>query len=254
MGRRIEDYFRKYQSQQAHLDAILKSLYLGQDVLRKDNAALEEEKIEVWQLMERLAHLLYVTQGIDRALSQQVDGLALQNPEKARVLQEELLFAIRQKVQDLLTQQAVSIQGYLAMDLIRRNNLELIKGIERASTTTISALRTAVITAQAVTNQRLVLDQVSALRDTTGRLIEGTSALMREQAGRIHAQASQPVIDLAPLKSAFDNIYATLDQVKTFKLEALDQMQASIDVLAQEIEKSQSHLQHIRLTDPTRNG
>ena len=178
-------------------------------------------------------------------MSQALDELAPQDPEKARILREELLFAIRQKVQDLLTQQAVSIQGYLAMDLVRRNNLELIKGIERAATTTLSALRTAVITAQAVTHQRLVLDQVSALRDTTGQLIEGTSMLMREQAARIHQQAGQPLIDLDRLKAAFGNIYATLDQVKTFKLDALDQMQSSIDALSQEIEKSQIHLRHL---------
>lgn len=244
-GRRLEDYFRKYQSQQSHFDAILHSLYQGQDVLRKDNAALEEEKLEAWQLMERLAQWLYITRGIDRALSGALDELAPQDPEKARILREELLFAIRQKVQDLLTQQAVSIQGYLAMDLVRRNNLELIKGIERAATTTLSALRTAVITAQAVTHQRLVLDQVSALRDTTGQLIEGTSMLMREQAARIHQQAGQPLIDLDRLKAAFGNIYATLDQVKTFKLDALDQMQSSIDALSQEIEKSQIHLRHL---------
>ncbi len=34
--------------------------------------------------------------------------------------------------QDLLTQLAVSVQGYLALDLIRRNNVELIKGVDRA--------------------------------------------------------------------------------------------------------------------------
>jgi uncharacterized protein YaaN involved in tellurite resistance len=61
-----------------------------------------------------------------------------QDPEKARVVREEMLFYLRQKVQDLQTQLAVSIQGYLALDVVRKNNLELIKGVDRASTTTIS--------------------------------------------------------------------------------------------------------------------
>ena len=78
-----------------------------------------------------------------------------------------MLFSVRQKHQDLLTQLAVSVQGYLALDVIRRNNLELIKGVDRATTTTVSALRTAVIVAQALADQKLVLDQITALNTTT---------------------------------------------------------------------------------------
>ena len=78
-----------------------------------------------------------------------------------------MLFSVRQKHQDLLTQLAVSVQGYLALDLIRRNNVELIKGVQRATTTTVSALRTAVIVAQALADQKLVLDQITALNTTT---------------------------------------------------------------------------------------
>ncbi len=44
-----------------------------------------------------------------------------------------------------MTQLAVAVQGYMALDLIRRNNLELIRGVDRAQTTTVAALRTAVI-------------------------------------------------------------------------------------------------------------
>ena len=38
----------------------------------------------------------------------------------------------------------------LALDLVRRNNVELVKGVDRAQTTTVSALRTAVVVAQAI--------------------------------------------------------------------------------------------------------
>ena len=55
------------------------------------------------------------------------------DPERAKVLKEDMLFSIRQKHQDLLTQLAVSVQGYLALDVIRRNNLELIKGVSLES-------------------------------------------------------------------------------------------------------------------------
>lgn len=172
--------------------------------------------------------------------------MELTNAEKARVIREELLFYVRQKVQDLLTQQAVSIQGYLALDMVRKNNMELIKGVDRASTTTVSALRTAIIVAQALANQRLVLDQINALNTTTGNLIESTSAMMKGQTAEINKQASSATVDLQKLQSAFNNIYATMDMLSEYKLQALTSMQQSVDALSSEIERSQKYLDRVR--------
>src|ERR1700739_4781328 len=108
------------------------------------------------------------------------------DPDKAKSLQEDGLFYVRQKVQDLLTELAVSAQGYMALDMIRQNNLELIKGVDRATTTTVSALRTAVIVAQALNNQKLVLDQINAPNTTTSNLIESTSEMLKQQSGQAY--------------------------------------------------------------------
>src|SRR6476469_2847127 len=99
-----------------------------------------------------------------------------------------------------MTQLAVSVQGYLALDLIRRNNVELIKGVDRAKTTTVSALRTAVIVAQALSDQKLVLDQITALNSTTGNLIESTSQMLRQQSTAISEQAASSTVDLQKLQ------------------------------------------------------
>ena len=122
-----------------------------------------------------------------------------------------MLFYVRQKHQDLLTQLAVSIQGYLAIDLVRKNNLELIKGVDRATTTTIAALRTAVIVAQALANQKLVLDQITALNTTTSNLIESTSELLATQSVDINKQAASATVGIESLQAAFANIYQSMD-------------------------------------------
>jgi uncharacterized protein YaaN involved in tellurite resistance len=162
------------------------------------------------------------------------------------VLREDMLFYVRQKVQDLLVQLAVSVQGYLALDVIRKNNIELIKGVDRATTTTVSALRTAVVVAQALADQKLVLDQITALNTTTSNLIESTSKLLREQSGTINQQASSATIDLGKLQTAFANIYATMDEIDTFKLKALDSMAKTVTALSAELEKSQAYVDRVR--------
>ena len=181
-GDRITDYFRKYQSAQSHLNGILHSLQSGQDELQKDNVALNLEKKALWESMGRLNQYVYVAERLDARLAAQVATLDTTDPEKAKALREDVLFYVRQKHQDL-TQLAVSIQNYLAIDIIIKNNIELIKGVDRATTTTVSALRTAVIVAQALNNHQLVLDQITALNTTTSGLIERTSELLKTNLG-----------------------------------------------------------------------
>ena len=231
------------------LNAIIDSLKRGKDELLRDNAAIEQEKANLWGLMERLEKYIHIGKKLDAALDAKAAQLDASDPEKARVVREDMLFYARQKVTDLLTQMAVNVQGYLALDLVRKNNLELAKGVDRATTTTVSALRTAVIVAQALANQKLVLDQITALNTTTGNLIAGTSELLREQSGKIHEQAAGSTIDIARLQQAFGNIYQTMDAMADFKVKALASMQTTVDTLSQEVDKSRAYLEKSRRED-----
>ena len=248
-GDKIVDYFRKYQAAQSHLNGILHSLQSGQDELAKDNVALNMEKQNLWATMGRLNAYVYVAERLDAKLSATIAELELADPERAKGLSNDVLFYVRQKHQDLLTQLAVSIQSYLAIDIIIKNNIELIKGVDRASTTTVAALRTAVIVAQALSNQKLVLDQITALNTTTSDLIQRTSEMMRDNSARIQQQAASATLGLPQLQAAFANIYATMDSIDTFKLQALDTMAATIGTLETEVAKSREYLDRVSQTD-----
>ncbi len=248
-GDRITDYFRKYQSAQSHLNGILHSLRNGQDELQRDNVALNLEKQQLWDSMGRLNQYVYIAERLDAKLAAQIATLDASDPAKAKALREDVLFYVRQKHQDLLTQLAVSIQNYLAIDIVIKNNIELIKGVDRATTTTISALRTAVIVAQALGNQQLVLDQITALNTTTSGLIERTSEMLKDNSIRIQEQAASATIGLPQLQRAFQNIYATMDAIDTFKVQALDNMAATIGTLEGEVAKSRSYLDRVQRAD-----
>jgi uncharacterized protein YaaN involved in tellurite resistance len=248
-GDKLRDYFDKYRSSQHQIDSIITSLYHGQDELQRDNAAIEQEKVNLWTTMGRLRQYAYLAQSLDEALTARVAAIEQSDPERAKVLKEDMLFSVRQKHQDLLTQLAVSVQGYLALDVIRRNNNELIKGVQRATTTTVSALRTAVIVAQALADQKLVLDQITALNTTTSNLIESTSEMLRQQSTDINEQAASATIELSKLQAAFNNIYATMDEIDTFKLKALDTMQQTVTALSSEIDKSQAYIDRVRANE-----
>ncbi|GAA1718487.1 toxic anion resistance protein [Propioniferax innocua] len=248
-GDRITDYFRKYQSAQSHLNGLLHSLQNGKDELTKDNIALNMEKKNLWASMGRLNQYIYIAERLDAKLSAQIQELEITDPEKADSLSKDVLFYVRQKHQDLLTQLAVSIQSYLAIDIIIKNNLELIKGVDRASTTTISALRTAIIVSQALTNQQMVLDQITALNTTTSKLIENTSVMLKDNSARIQQQAADATLGLPELQNAFANIYETMDSIDTFKEQALDSMAQTVGVLQHEVDKSKTYLDRVSQQD-----
>jgi len=245
-GGQMSEYFRRYQSAQHHIEAVVAGLYRGQDELLRDNAALEQEKVYLWSLKTRLEQYTHMAAVLDEALTRKISGLQSTDAEKARALKQDALFYVRQKRQDLLTQLSVVVQGYLALDLIRKNNLELVKGVERATTTTVSALRTAVIAALALGNQKLVLDQVTALNTTTGNIIESTSQMLRQQTLEISSQAANSTVSLEKLQAAFNNIYATIDTIDTFKLAALDSMRKTIDTLSAEVNQAQQYVERAR--------
>ncbi len=241
-GSKMRDYFDGYKSAQTHIASILQHLASGKDDLLKDNAAIDVERQGLWQAMGRLEQMIHVAKTLDARLEEKAADLDISDPAKAKAIRETALFYVRQRVQDLLTQMAVTVQGYLALDLVKKNNVELVKGVDRASTTTVAALRTAVTVAQALTGQKMVLQQITALNTTTANIIDSTGELLRTQTAQIHQQAAASTIPIDTLKRAFQNIYATMDAIDSFKLQALDNMKSTVNVLTDEVEKSRGYI------------
>jgi uncharacterized protein YaaN involved in tellurite resistance len=241
-GSRANRYFDKYRSAQSHIAGILDGLANSREELFRDNAAIDVERQNLWKTMEKLEQMIHVSKTLDAKLEAAATELEASDPAKAKAIRETALFYARQRTTDLLTQMAVTVQGYLALDLVKKNNVELTKGVDRASTTTVSALRTAVTVAQALTSQKLVLDQITALNTTTANVIDSTSTMLRTQTGEIHKQAASATIPIETLRRAFENIYATMDSIDQFKAQALVSMKETVDVLSDEVEKSRGYI------------
>src|SRR5258708_17999216 len=86
-GNRMRDYFTRYQSAQHNLDAIIQALYNGQEELQRDNAAIEQEKVNLWQMKGRLEQYSFMATKLDEALEARVRTLELSDPDKTKRLQ-----------------------------------------------------------------------------------------------------------------------------------------------------------------------
>ncbi|MFD7031807.1 toxic anion resistance protein [Streptomyces sp. NPDC059917] len=253
-GNRFRDHVAKYASSQATLNRIVGALRGGQDELRRDNAALHTERARLWETMGKLQEYVVLTDALDGAIGQRIAETERTDPAQADALRADVLFPVRQKHQDLLTQLAVCAQGYLAMDVVRRTNDELVKGVDRAATTTVSALRIAVMLASALDSQRKVLEQVTTLRDTTEELIRGNAQMLSTQSGEIQRIASDPAVGAETLRTAFAQIYQTLDTIDSFKVAATENMAATIESLTGELRAASGYLERTRATGALEGG
>ncbi|MEU6315036.1 toxic anion resistance protein [Streptomyces sp. NPDC047014] len=253
-GNRFRDHVAKYASSQATLNRIVGALRGGQDELRRDNAALHTERSRLWETMGRLQEYAVLTEALDAAVERRIAEAERTDPQEAEVLRADVLFPVRQKHQDLLTQLAVCAQGYLAMDVVRRTNDELIKGVDRAATTTVSALRIAVMLASALDHQRAVIEQVDALRGTTEELIRGNAGMLASQSAEIRRIAADPAVGAETLRTAFAQIYETLDAIDGFRAEAARNMAATVDSLSGELRTASAYLARTRTAEGVLDG
>ncbi|WP_404471801.1 toxic anion resistance protein [Vreelandella venusta] len=228
---RLQRYFRKFENTQQALDAIIAELESGRDMLHRDNLTLSDDQRALTHVLNELNRQIALGRMIDRRLC---DDIATRDDDDPRrhFLEEELLFPLRQRVVDLQQQLAVSQQGVLALEVIIRNNRELMRGVDRAINVTVSALTVAVTVAMAMANQRLVLDRVEALNSTTSQLIGGTAKALRQQGVDIQKRASGAMLDMQVLEEAFSEVMGAIDDLSSYRQEALPRLDEQIERLA----------------------
>jgi uncharacterized protein YaaN involved in tellurite resistance len=100
--------------------------------------------------------------------------------------------------------------------------------------------------AAALDDQRKVVEQVDALRGTTEDLIRGNAEMLATQSGEIQRIAADPAVGAQTLRSAFQQIYRTLDAIDTYKVQATQTMAATVESLTSELQHATSYLERSR--------
>lgn len=243
----LNAYFSKYNAAQDSINTVIKSLLKSKDELIKDNSALEQEQQDLWVILNNLQEYSLLVDILEtKTLEKIVEEKALGNTNIVRALESEILYAITQKKQDILIRTGVGMQAYLAMDLIRNTNKELSKGVDRARVTTITALRTAVMIAQSLSNQKILLDKIDVIMRSTENTVRKASHAMNKQAVDTNMATSAGLSEkneaVIELKAAFSNISNALESIKDVKTEAEAQMSQAITGLSYEVHEGQEKI------------
>lgn len=245
VGTPIKRYLTKFESAQTVIDAIVHSLEAGRDQLLRDNITLGEDQKSLWKTGTELEKTLVFANSVDQKLAAKSQALQSTDPAQGKVVDEYMLFPIRQRVIDLQQQLAVTQQSVIATELIIRNNKELVRGVNRALNVTITALRNATMIALALANQEKVLQKIEKVNDTTAKLIADSAKRLKTQGTQIHKGAASAQIDVNALKSALSDLKSAIDDISTFRQKALPEMANVINDLDHLIQETAEPLKRI---------
>lgn len=243
----LRAYFLKYQKADGMISDIVVSLDKGKSTLKNDNTTLEIEQQSLRDLTKKLQKEIQLGVLMDESIDAQIEAARLRNedPDKIRFITEEVLFPLRQRVMDLQQMLVVNQQGIMAIEVVIRNNKELIRGVDRAKNVTISALRISVTVASALYNQKIVLKKIELLNQTTNELIASTSRMLKNQGAEIHKQSLEASISVDTLKQAFTDVLSALDSISTYKQEALPKMRDTINQFRELADDGEKQIQRL---------
>ena len=243
----IRAYFARYQKAESAIVEIIASLDKGKKSLKNDNTTLEIEQQALRDLTRKLMKEVQLGVLMDESIEKQIDAARSRNeePEKIKFVSEEILFPLRQRIMDMQQMIVVNQQGVMATEVVIRNNKELMRGVDRAKTVTISALRIGVMVAGALYNQKIVLKKIQMLNETTNSIISGTSHMLKVQGAEIQRQSMEATVSVETLKNAFADVMEALDSISSYKQEALPRMRDTVNQFRELAAKGEEQIQQL---------
>lgn len=247
----VRRYFEKYEKAETAIANIVKSLELSKKGLENDNVTLLNEEQYLREVTIKLLSSIELGKQMDKSIESQIEKAELSgiDEEKITFVKEEVLFPLRQRIMDMEQMIVVNQQGIISINVIRRNNKELIRGVTRANNVTISALRTGVMLASALHNQKVVMDKLDVLNKTTENIIQSTSHMLRDQGNKIQKQSAETMISPEVLKAAFDEAIAAVDELSVYKESALPKMKETINVFNEMAVQGQKVVERIETSN-----
>lgn len=245
-GNKLQNYFRKYQGASGQLQKSMQQIYAARDDMQRDVVDLEATRTKLWDAMQKLNGAIHFAETLDNKLHSKVEALKATDITRAKALEQEVLFYARQNLQDMLTQQAVCTNGYLALDVLKKTGREMMNGCNRVATTGMSALAVAQTVARATGNQIKVMEMLSSVNSTIEGLITESGRQLNTHADKTTQFAQNPMIGIDKLKEMFDQTFKAMDAMDTFRTKAIDVMGQNNVIIKEQLAKADQYVDRVR--------
>ena len=245
-GNKLQAYFRKYESAGTQLQKSMNQIYAARDDMQRDEVEIESLRAKLWEAMQKLKAAIEFSTQLDTRLAAKVDALKVTDPERAKAIEQEVLFYARQNLQDMLTQQAVCVNGYLALDVLKRTAREMQNGCTRVATTGMSALAVAQTVARATGNQIQVMEMLKGVSSTIESLIAESGRQLNTHVEKTAEFSTNPLLGIEKIKEMFDQTYKAMDTMDGFRSKAIEAMGKNNQIMQGEIERARTYMDRVR--------
>ena len=245
-GNKLEAYFRKFESAASQLQTSMTQLYAAKDSIQKDIIDIEASRGKLWAAMQSLAAAARFARTLDSRLAERVEALRAVDPMRAKALEQEVLFYARQNLADIQTQQAVSVNGYLALDVLKKTGREMMIGCDRVATTGMSALAVAQTVARATGNQIEVMQMLKGVNATIGTLINQTGTALNQHVEQTAEFAANPMLGIEQIQSMFDQTFQAMDAMDSFRAKAIETMGSNNKLIEAQLQRADGYIDRVR--------
>lgn len=227
----LTGYMDKYKTSKSVIDGIITKLNQSKVAINNDNKSM---LLTMEKYKSGLANLELLLETYEENKNT-MDGV-LENftGDKESLEYKELVdttFHCNQSILDTQEKISVTKQSIMSMDVIIKNNIELSRNIERATTVTVGALAMAVSITQALIDQKNILNTVNNINRATSDLLLYSSEKLHNQGAEIQKMSSTTMLDMKNLQTSIENCIQAYKDIDTFKENSLTNMNNVIDDL-----------------------
>ena len=230
-GNKLQAYLHRFDTASGSLRKLIDNIYAVEDELSRDDQELFATMNKLLAAMTKLKAVDIFIEHVDGKLTDAVAKLRGADPIRAKAIEQEVLFYVRQASVDIKTQLLVCINGYKMLEGLRKTGRELHNGCDRMATIGMSSLSIAVTLARAQGYQMKVMDALKQGSAAIEGLIASTSKMFGDHVDRVIEFQSNPLIGVQTLKASFDTVFASLDKLDEFRSKNIESMGANIATL-----------------------
>jgi uncharacterized protein YaaN involved in tellurite resistance len=105
--------------------------------------------------------------------------------------------------------------------------------------------------ASALYDQKIVMEKINILNETTENIIESTSHMLKEQGTEIQKQSAETMISPEVLKASFSEALQAIEDVSVYKQDALPKMKETIEMFSDLADEGQTVVDKLETTNST---
>lgn len=237
-GNKLRSYCDNFKPMGERLTELTQVLDVEEDNMRREIAEYDVVESQLYATVQRLDRATEYLSLLDGQLESEVQHLVTSNPEKAKVVSEEVLFYVRGNLSDVTTVKILAIVGLGQIRQLRHTGRMTLRATNRVKTLGMSALAIAQTMAIAAYKQKKRMELNAEVQTAVNDVIAGVGDTILEHTKMVIEFESNPVFGLQALEASIDKTTEAVNLFNTFRATAVVTMKADNLKLAALSEKA----------------